>query len=143
MIDVETEVLNIVKSAATSAIQGTFVTTNVGSWPDKFPCVTVQLVNEAEAEWGGAFGMEVLLFDINIYSNSATKKHSQINSIFRSLHNTLHDKNFRLVAKTTMPVIALTGNSGSAKSAGINKNIYRLVTRYEVAYDGTYFYRRS
>lgn len=142
---VENEVMAIIKNALEGQDPPVFVTDSVGSsTPPKFPCVDVALTDTREDPSSDMVTeRDILTFDINIYANNKIGARKAVFKLYSIVNRALRSHNFRRIAAFPVPILSLTGNTGSATSRMVNIDYYRYITRYTVIYDGTHFYRRN
>lgn len=142
---VENEVKFIIKEALKRQSPAVFVTDGIGnSHPAKFPCVDVALMDSKEdPSSDDETEREILTFDVNIYTNNKIGARKAATELYRLVNKALRAHNFRRIAAFPVPILSLTGNTGSASSRMVNIDYYRYMTRYTVVYDGVFFYRRE
>lgn len=133
MIDCENEVFTRVATMLRERFPGIFVSGEYIKAPSSFPHVSIvqtdthvdqnritnSLVNE----------FEVVVFEVNIYSNRTQGKKTECKQIAKAVADLLHSMNFIRTAQTPVPNME-------------DASIYRIVARYRVTTDGIQFYRR-
>ena len=77
----------------------------------------------------GSSEIAQVMFEINVYSNKTEGKKTECKEIMKVIDSVLFKMNFKRISLTPVPNME-------------DASIYRLVSRYRVATDGHYFYRR-
>ena len=132
MNDCENEVFTRIATVLRAEFPGIDLATEYVKSPSVFPHVSVVMADNSiipERQDTGQGETNLVMFEINIYSNKANSKKSECKAIARAIDSLLYSMNFRRLALTPVPNME-------------NASIYRLVARYRVATDGKYFYRR-
>ena len=131
MVDCENEVYTKVATALRTAYSGIDVSGVYEPTPSTFPHVcfyeedssVVPNMTSDEKE------MASVTFLVNVYSNKKGSKKSEAKAIMKTIDEVMFSINAQRLSK--LPV----ENQNNA-------SIYRLVARYRVYTDGTFFYRR-
>lgn len=117
------------------SISGMYVRT-----PSAFPHVSViQADSSAMVLDSSGHEITALMYEINIYSNSADGKKSECKEIARMIDIIMNSMNFVRTSITPTP------NLNASLFGGINledMEIYRLTARYQGATDGRNLFRR-
>lgn len=121
MINVETEIFNIVAKAIRSAFNGAYVVGEYVKTPSKFPCVSiVEIDNTAydRTQTSGSLENHAdVTYEINIYSNKTSGKKSEC----RAIASLIDDEYAALGFSRTMLQPILNADDAT---------IYRIVGRY-------------
>ena len=133
MIDIEPEVFTKVKTAILTSYPNADVESVSVNSPSAFPHVSIEMLESSDVDDHstptGSDEHDLCTFEVNIYSNKQGTRKSECKAIAAIVDTVMKSMNFRRIAMTPVP------NMNDA-------TIYRLVARYRVETDGTYFYRR-
>ena len=133
MIDCENEVFTKIAQALRSEFSEDInIASEYVKSPSAFPHVSVVMMDNSIMEQtmdSGDHEVSIVMFEINVFSNKAQGKKSECKEIVCIVDETLKPLNFKRLSLTPVPNME-------------DASIYRLVARYRVATDGTYFYRR-
>ena len=132
MNDCENEVYTRIATMLRTQFPGIDLASEYVHTPSSFPHVGIWMADNSviqETENTGQGETDLVMFEINIYSNKAKTKKSECKAIAKAIDTLLHSMNFTRLSLIPVPNME-------------NASIYRLVARYRVATDGQYFYRR-
>lgn len=131
MIDCENEVYTRIARVLREKFPSINIAGEYVQAPSGFPHVSItQSDNSVVSErMTGSAEMAQVMFEINVYSNKTEGKKTECKSIMKVIDDVMFSMNFKRQALTPVPNLE-------------NATIYRLVARYRVMTDGTYFYRR-
>ena len=134
MINVETEIFDIVAKAVRNAYPDIYMIGEYVKSPSKFPCVSlVEIDNSAYIRTqtnGSVENHAELMYELNVYSNKKSGKKSECKAIAALIDNEMAALNFSRTMLQPMP------NMDDA-------TIYRIVGRYRaVASKDKIIYRR-
>ena len=131
MIDCENEVYTRIARVLRDKFPGINIAGEYVNAPSSFPHVSItQSDNSVVSEqMTGSAEMAQVMFEINIYSNKADGRKTECKSIAKVIDDVMFKMNFKRIALTPIPNME-------------DATIYRIVARYRVMTDGTYFYRR-
>lgn len=132
MNDCENEVYTRVATALRAEFPGIDLASEYIRSPSVFPHVSIVMADNsiiAERQDTGSGETDLVMFEVNIYSNKANTKKSECKAIAKVIDSLLYAMNFRRLSLNPVPNME-------------NATIYRLVARYRVATDGKFFYRR-
>jgi len=132
MNDCENEVFTRIATVLRTEFPGIDLATEYVKSPSVFPHVSVVMADNSiipERHDTGRGETDLVMFEINIYSNKTKSKKSECKAIANVIDSLLYSMNFRRLALNPVPNME-------------NASIYRIVARYRVATDGKYFYRR-
>ena len=134
MINVETEIFDIVAKAVRNAYPDIYMIGEYVKSPSKFPCVSlVEIDNSAYIRTqtnSSAENHAELMYELNVYSNKKSGKKSECKAIAALIDNEMAALNFSRTMLQPMP------NMDDA-------TIYRIVGRYRaVASKDKIIYRR-
>ena len=134
MIDVESEVFNIVAKAVRNVYPDIYISSEYVKSPPRFPCVSlVEMDNSAyirtQTSSNGENHAE-LMYELNVYSNKKSGKKSECKAIASLIDNKMATLNFSRIMLQPIP------NMDDA-------TIYRMTGRYRaVASKDNVIYRR-
>ena len=132
MNDCENEVYTRIATVLRTEFPGIDLASEYVRSPSAFPHVSIVMADNSiisERHDTGTEETDLVMFEINIYSNKANTKKSECKAIAKVIDTLLYSMNFRRLSLNPVPNLE-------------NATIYRLVARYRVATDGKYFYRR-
>jgi len=132
MNDCENEVFTRIATVLRAEFPGIDLASEYVRSPSVFPHVSVWMADNSiipERQDTGTTETDLVMFEVNIFSNKANTKKSECKAIAKVIDSLLYSMNFRRLALTPVPNME-------------NASIYRIVARYRVATDGKYFYRR-
>lgn len=134
MINVETEIFNIVAKAVRAVYPDIYISGEYVKSPPKFPCVSlVEMDNSAYVRTQTSGSVEnhaELMYELNVYSNKKSGKKSECKAIASLIDNELAALNFSRTMLQPIPNLD-------------DATIYRMVGRYRcVVSKDNKFYRR-
>lgn len=133
MIDCENEVYTRIATLLRKRFPGIDISSEYVNSPSSFPHVSIVQSDcypvPGKQDTSLKDNMEVVRFDIDIYSNKTEGKKTECKTIAKAIDDLLYFMNFTRTAMTPVPNME-------------DATIYRIVARYRVATDGKYFYRR-
>ena len=134
MINVESEIFNIVATAIRSAYSDAYVVGEYVKAPARFPCVSIVEIDNATYDRtqtsGGLENHADVTYEINIYSNKTKGKKSECKAIASLIDNEFATLGF---SRTMLQPIV----------NGDDVTIYRMVGRYRgVVSKDKYVFRR-
>lgn len=133
MIDCENEVYTRIATLLRKRFPGIDISSEYVNSPSSFPYVSIVQSDcypvPGKQDTSLKDNMEVVRFDIDIYSNKTEGKKTECKTIAKAIDDLLYSMNFTRTAMTPVPNME-------------DATIYRIVARYRVATDGKYFYRR-
>ena len=132
MIDCENEVYTRLAGVLREEFPGINLTGEYLNTPPKFPHVSIILSdNSVIRNRLGTNNDEtaICMFEINVYSNKSSGKKSECKAIMAVIDEVLMSMNFVRLSMNPVPNLE-------------DASIYRIVSRYRVATDGKFFYRR-
>lgn len=133
MIDCENEVYTRIATLLRKRFPGIDISSEYVNSPPSFPHVSIVQSDcypvPGKQDTSLKDNMEVVRFDIDIYSNKTEGKKTECKTIAKAIDDLLYSMNFTRTAMTPVPNME-------------DATIYRIVARYRVATDGKYFYRR-
>lgn len=133
MIDCENEVYSRIVTHLRESFTGSVnVASEYVKSPSAFPHVSIVMMDNSLMEStidSGDHEVSVTMFEINVYSNKGKGKKSECKEIISIIDDFLRPLNFRRISLTPVPNME-------------DASIYRMVARYRVTTDGTYFYGR-
>lgn len=133
MIDCENEVYTRIATLLRKRFPGIDISSEYVNSPSSFPHVSIVQSDcypvPGKQDTSLKDNMEVVRFDIDIYSNKTEGKKTECKTIAKAIDDLLYSMNFTRTAMTPVPNME-------------DATIYRIVVRYRVATDGKYFYRR-
>ena len=133
MIDCENEVYTRIATLLRKRFPGIDISSEYVNSPPSFPHVSIVQSDcypvPGKQDTSLKDNMEVVRFDIDIYSNKTEGKKTECKTIAKEIDVLLYSMNFTRTAMTPVPNME-------------DATIYRIVARYRVATDGKYFYRR-
>jgi hypothetical protein len=133
MIDCENEVYTRIATLLRKRFPGIDISSEYVNSPSSFPHVSIVQSDcypvPGKQDTSLKDNMEVVRFDIDIYSNKTEGKKTECKTIAKAIDDLLYSMNFTRTAMTPVPNME-------------DATIYRIVARYRVATDGKYFYRR-
>lgn len=133
MIDIESDIYDIVSNAAQSVDANTFVVSKEARTPSKFPCVSVVEAGNSTLtttrDSGHSENHAVIMYEINVYSNKADGAKAQCKAILSSIDTALLNIGFKRTMKRPVSM------DDASK--------YRLIARYNAVADANkVIYRR-
>ena len=133
MIDCENEVYTRIATLLRKRFPGIDISSEYVNSPSSFPHVSIVQSDcypvPGKQDTSLKDNMEVVRFDIDIYSNKTEGKKTECKTIAKAIDDLLYSMNFTRASMTPVPNME-------------DSTIYRIVARYRVATDGKYFYRR-
>ena len=133
MIDCENEVYTRIATLLRKRFPGIDISSEYVNSAPSFPHVSIVQSDcypvPGKQDTSLKDNMEVVRFDIDIYSNKTEGKKTECKTIAKAIDDLLYSMNFTRTAMTPVPNME-------------DATIYRIVARYRVATDGKYFYRR-
>lgn len=132
MNDCENEVFSRLASALRTEHPDVDIAGEYVPSPAAFPHVSIVMADNSivpERQDSSESETDVVLFEINVYSNKATGRKSECKAIAKTIDKTMFGMNFMRLSMTPVPNME-------------NPNIYRIVSRYRGTTDGKFFYRR-
>ena len=133
MIDCENEVYTRIATLLRKCFPEIDISSEYVNSPSSFPHVSIIQSDcypiPGKQDTSLKDNMEMVRFDIEIYSNKAEGKKTECKTIAKAIDDLLYSMNFTRTAMTPVPNME-------------DATIYRIVARYRVATDGKYFYRR-
>ena len=130
MVDCENEVYTKVATALRTAYSGIDVSGVYEPTPSTFPHVCFYEVDNSMVQNLSSDTKEMasVTFEVNVYSNKKGSKKAEAKSILNTIDAIMFGLNAQRLSKLPVPNLN-------------NASIYRLVARYRVLTDGTFFYR--
>lgn len=117
--------------ALRAKFSGIYVTGESVSIPPKFPCVCFQeddnYLSQADMDTSPNERMVILRYRIDVYSNKASGKKSEVKEILSEIQQILYRKNFTRFSHNPLK--------------DLGDKIFHMVETYRVKYDGKAFYR--
>lgn len=140
MNDIENQVYTRIAQAFRESYPQGSISGGYVRMPSAFPHVCVEQKDSYSMRLDSS-GNEItaLMFEINVYSNSANGRKSECKEIMRLIDMLMNSMNFVRISLTPTP------NMGGSLFGGANLEeleIYRLTARYKGATDGTNLFRR-
>jgi hypothetical protein len=131
MTDCENEIYTRLATVLRDVFPGINLAGEYVKAPSGFPHVSItQSDNSVVSEsMTGSSEIAQVMFEINVYSNKTEGKKTECKEIMKVIDSVLFKMNFKRISLTPVPNME-------------DASIYRLVSRYRVATDGHYFYRR-
>ena len=121
MIDIESKVIDEVKSALSTDYSNIPIYSMLVASPEKFPCITVEEIDNSICKdamtTSRIENIAEVTYEVNVYSNSKKGKKAETKAIFQIIDSTLTEMGF--IREYTKPV---TMDNGT---------VYRLTARYE------------
>ena len=132
MIDIEKSVYTRVFDAVSSAFSNISIHDENLLLPSEFPCLTIEEADnyayDRTQDSGSLENHAVLMYEVNIYSNKATRKKDECKAIQKVV-----DREFENMGFTRISKIPMTTN---------NATVFRMVSRYTAVANNNEIYRR-
>ena len=134
MINVENEIFNIIAKAVRTAYPGAYVVGEYVKSPARFPCVSIEEINntvyDRTQSSGSLENHADITYEVNIYSNKASGKKSECREIASLIDNEFATLGFSRTMLQPIPNVD-------------DATIYRMVGRYMgVVSKDKYVFRR-
>ena len=131
MVDCENEVYTRVATALRSQFDRIDISGDYENVPSTFPYVGFWESDNSvdERRTSDTKEMALVTFTVEVYSNKVPGKKTEAKRIMNAIDAEMFSMNAQRLSKLPLPYMN-------------NTSIYRLVARYRVLTDGTFFYRR-
>jgi len=124
MIDIEAQVLTLVRAALVAALgeDGFEITSEYKAKPDKFPCIYLHESDNTTLSMNGSNVEDyaAATYSVEVYTNKTVQKKTQARAIMAIIDGVLCPSGFTRRAMTSLPNMA-------------DATIYRLFARYTAA----------
>lgn len=133
MIDIESDIYNIILSAVQSVSANAFVVSKETRTPSKFPCVSIVEAGNSTLtttrDSGNSENHAIIMYEVNVYSNKSEGAKSECKSILSAVDTALLNIGFKRTMKRPVSLDDATK--------------YRLIARYNaIADNNKTIYRR-
>lgn len=131
MIDIESKIYTLCRTAILAEDSTVFVTSEPTAADAKFPCVSIvqqdNYMSVNKLDNSGRERFATLMFQVDTYSDKQSGKKSQCKALMNIVDEVLFALNFTRLSLTPIPMA--------------NDGYYRLTARYRAETDGTNLYR--